>query len=101
MRVVDPKFAETLRRLRTERGLSLRDLTRASFIGKSTLSELENGRMRPSADMAVQGCHPRCVGRSEAGIRLRWRTAGAQVRGASKIFTRKREYCRRRIDARC
>jgi transcriptional regulator with XRE-family HTH domain len=53
MRVVDPRFAAALRRLRTERGMSLRDLARASFIGKSTVSELENGRMRPSADMAT------------------------------------------------
>ena len=53
MRVVDPRFAQTLRRLRTERDMSLRDLARASFIGKSTVSELENGRMRPSADMAA------------------------------------------------
>ncbi|WP_157601891.1 helix-turn-helix domain-containing protein [Promicromonospora kroppenstedtii] len=53
MRVVDPRFAAALRRLRTERGMSLRDLAKASFIGKSTVSELENGRMRPSADMAA------------------------------------------------
>ena len=53
MRVVDPRFAQTLRRLRTEREMSLRDLAKASFIGKSTVSELENGRMRPSADMAA------------------------------------------------
>lgn len=53
MRVVDPRFAQTLRQLRTERDMSLRDLARASFIGKSTVSELENGRMRPSADMAA------------------------------------------------
>ncbi|WP_369373141.1 helix-turn-helix domain-containing protein [Promicromonospora sp. Populi] len=46
MRVVDLRFAEALRRLRTERGMSLRDLAKASFIGKSTVSELENGRMR-------------------------------------------------------
>jgi transcriptional regulator with XRE-family HTH domain len=29
MRVVDPRFAAALRRLRTERGMSLRDLAKA------------------------------------------------------------------------
>jgi transcriptional regulator with XRE-family HTH domain len=50
--IVDPRFPARLRQLRTDRGLSLRDLVRLTYFGKSTLSELENGRKSPSAETA-------------------------------------------------
>jgi transcriptional regulator with XRE-family HTH domain len=52
--VVDPRFAETLRRLRAERGLSLRDLARRAVHGKSYIQELETGRKVPSAEVAAR-----------------------------------------------
>ncbi|MFI8528492.1 helix-turn-helix domain-containing protein [Promicromonospora sukumoe] len=51
-RYVDPKFGAELRRLREERGMSLRDLYATSHISKSLISEYENGKRRPSADAA-------------------------------------------------
>ena len=50
--IVDPHFPTALRRLRQARGLSLRDLAALTYLSKSTLSELENGRKAPSADTA-------------------------------------------------
>lgn len=50
--IVDPHFADTLRRLRVERGLSLRDLARLAHHGKSYLHDLETGRKQPTADTA-------------------------------------------------
>ncbi len=43
-----PTFGVTLRQLRQERGLSLRSLADLAHVGKSTLSDLENGRCSPS-----------------------------------------------------
>jgi transcriptional regulator with XRE-family HTH domain len=51
--LVDPRFAATLRRLRGERGLSLRALAAAAYVSKSLLSELENGRKGPSKELAI------------------------------------------------
>jgi transcriptional regulator with XRE-family HTH domain len=42
--------AETLRRLRTVRGLSLSDLARASGVAKATLSGLETGAANPTLE---------------------------------------------------
>jgi transcriptional regulator with XRE-family HTH domain len=50
--VVDPRFAATLRALRSERGLSLRDLARLAIYGKSYLHDLETGRKQPTAAVA-------------------------------------------------
>jgi transcriptional regulator with XRE-family HTH domain len=50
--LVDPRFAETLRRLRAERGLSLRDLARRAVHGKSYLHEIETGAKPPTVDLA-------------------------------------------------
>jgi len=50
--IVDPRFPGRLRALRGERGLSLRELAAAAYVGKSTLSELENGVTGPSVEMA-------------------------------------------------
>jgi transcriptional regulator with XRE-family HTH domain len=50
--IVDPRFAATLRRLRCERGLSLRDLARLAVHGKSYLHELETGAKQPTVDTA-------------------------------------------------
>jgi transcriptional regulator with XRE-family HTH domain len=50
--VVDPRFPERLRELRLARGLSLRDLSRAAYVGKSTISELEAARKTPGVDTA-------------------------------------------------
>lgn len=51
---VDPRFAETLRRLRAERGLSLRELARRAVHGKSYLQELETGAKQPGAEVAAR-----------------------------------------------
>ncbi|MEV6598038.1 helix-turn-helix transcriptional regulator [Actinoplanes sp. NPDC051346] len=45
-------FARELRRLRAERGLSLRDLAAAAHYGKSYLHELETGRKPPTVAIA-------------------------------------------------
>jgi transcriptional regulator with XRE-family HTH domain len=50
--VVDPRFADVLRRLRAERGLSLRDLARRAVHGKSYLHELETGAKPPTVEVA-------------------------------------------------
>src|SRR6266540_7484639 len=50
--VVDPRFAATLRQLRADRGLSLRDLARRAVYGKSYLHELETGSKQPSMEVA-------------------------------------------------
>lgn len=50
--VVDPRFPARLRELRQARELSLRELAAMTFLGKSTLSELEKGVTAPSADTA-------------------------------------------------
>ena len=50
--VVDPRFPATLRRLRTERGLSLRDLAAKVHRSKSHLHEIETGCKPPHPDMA-------------------------------------------------
>lgn len=50
--LVDPRFPGRLRQLRTAAGLSLRELATAAYVGKSTLSELENGATGPSVEMA-------------------------------------------------
>lgn len=50
--VVDPRFPTELARLRRERGLSLRELARRAFCGKSYLHDLEAGRTRPSSEAA-------------------------------------------------
>ena len=44
-------FAETLRRLRTDRGLSQRGLARAMYVTQSTVARWENGSRLPDAAM--------------------------------------------------
>lgn len=55
--LVDPRFPGRLRELRQARDLSLRDLAAAAYLGKSTLSELENGRCAPSVETAAHLDH--------------------------------------------
>jgi transcriptional regulator with XRE-family HTH domain len=50
--IVDPQFGVTLRRLREQRGLSLRELARDAVHGKSYLHELETGLKQPTLDVA-------------------------------------------------
>jgi transcriptional regulator with XRE-family HTH domain len=50
--LVDPRFGDMLRRLRTERGLSYRDLAGHATYGKSYLHDLETGRKQPTPDTA-------------------------------------------------
>lgn len=50
--IVDPRFPTRLREFRQQREMSLRDLAAAAYIGKSTLSELENGRCAPRLETA-------------------------------------------------
>jgi transcriptional regulator with XRE-family HTH domain len=49
---VDPRFAETLRRLRAERCLTVRELGRRAVYGKSYVHDLETGRKPPTLDVA-------------------------------------------------
>ena len=51
-RIVDPRFGARLRQLRQDQGWSLRDLATEAYLSKSQISEYENGRRRPSVDMA-------------------------------------------------
>lgn len=51
-RIVDPRFGARLRQLRQDQGWSLRDLAAEAYLSKSQISEYENGRRRPSVDMA-------------------------------------------------
>ena len=50
--MVDRRFAAALRRLRGERGMSLRELASRAYVAKSTISELENARKSPSPGTA-------------------------------------------------
>jgi transcriptional regulator with XRE-family HTH domain len=52
VRLVDPTFGARLRELRQARGLSLRELAQLAYVSKSMISEWENGRRRPSLDLA-------------------------------------------------
>ena len=49
---VDPRFPAEMRRLRQERGLSLRQLGALAHRAKSHLHELETGKKQPSAEVA-------------------------------------------------
>lgn len=51
--LVDPRFPALLRELRVARDLSQPELARESYTSKSTISELETGRKRPSQAMAA------------------------------------------------
>lgn len=50
---VDPRFTAELRRLREQRGLSVRDLARAAPVSKSHIHDLETGRRRPTMETAA------------------------------------------------
>lgn len=65
---VDPRFPGRLRELRQARGMSLRDLSAAAYLGKSTLSELENGRAGPSVETAAHLDRALGVGGELAGM---------------------------------
>jgi transcriptional regulator with XRE-family HTH domain len=75
-RVVDPRFAETLRRLRDERGLSLRRLADVVHHGKTYVHELETGAKQPTLDVARRlddalgagGALAALVGQASGGI---------------------------------
>ncbi|QOC94573.1 helix-turn-helix domain-containing protein [Micromonospora craniellae] len=50
--LVDPRFPAELARMRRERGLSLRDVARLAYVGKSYVHDLETGRTKPSRELA-------------------------------------------------
>lgn len=50
--IANPRFPATLRRLRTERGLSVRELARLAYQGKTLVHDLETGRAQPKPDVA-------------------------------------------------
>lgn len=52
--VVDPRFPAEMRRLRQERGLSLRELGALAHRAKSHLHEMETGKKHPSPEVAEQ-----------------------------------------------
>lgn len=47
-------FADTLKRLRTEKGFSQNQLARAMFVNRATISKWESGSRLPSADMITR-----------------------------------------------
>ncbi|MBQ9438906.1 MAG: response regulator [Lachnospiraceae bacterium] len=47
-------FADTLKKLRTKKGLSQNLLARAMFVNKATISKWESGSRMPSADMIAR-----------------------------------------------
>ena len=51
---VDPRFPAAMRRLRHERGMSVRDLARLAFFGKTYIHELETGRKEPTPETAAR-----------------------------------------------
>lgn len=51
---IDPAFGQRLRELRTERGMSLAELAKASHYSKGYLSQLESATRRASADVAAK-----------------------------------------------
>jgi len=50
--IVDPRFAATLRRWRTGRGLSVRKLADSIFQGKTYVHDLETGKATPTVEVA-------------------------------------------------
>ncbi|MEV7328403.1 helix-turn-helix domain-containing protein [Micromonospora sp. NPDC093244] len=52
--IVDVRFAAELRRLRRDRGLSLRRLAVAVSYGKSLIRQLETGQTKPTLDVAIR-----------------------------------------------
>ncbi|MBQ9005705.1 MAG: helix-turn-helix domain-containing protein [Atopobiaceae bacterium] len=50
-------FAETLKKLRTEKGLSQRELARELYVTQSTITRWENGSRLPDAEMIFQLAH--------------------------------------------
>ncbi|MGI5211509.1 helix-turn-helix domain-containing protein [Plantactinospora sp. CA-290183] len=50
---VDPRFGPELRRLREERGLSVRELASAGLTSKTQIHDLETGRRRPTVATAA------------------------------------------------
>ncbi|QOC92567.1 XRE family transcriptional regulator [Micromonospora craniellae] len=52
--IVDPRFAAELRRLREERGLSLRQLAAVVNHGKSLIHQFESGQTKPTVEIAAR-----------------------------------------------
>jgi len=52
--VVDPRFPALLREIRTQRGLSLRQLAGPSWLSKSVLNAIEHGTRQPTPDEAAR-----------------------------------------------
>lgn len=50
--LVGPAFGDTLRRLRQDRGLSIRAFAKVAYHGKTYLHELETGTRQPTAELA-------------------------------------------------
>lgn len=63
-----------IRRLRTERGISLTDLARRAGLGKGTLSELETGQRNPTLETLYALTNPLGVGL--ASLLTSWQPAG-------------------------
>ncbi|GAA4439276.1 helix-turn-helix domain-containing protein [Phytohabitans houttuyneae] len=85
--IADPRFPQTLRRLRVDRGLTLRELGRLVHHSKSLLHELETGTRQPSVetaqalDIALEagGELARMVTADNAGVRRRTFVAAAGI----------------------
>lgn len=52
--LVDPRFGGRLRKLREARGMSLRELAAATYLGKSYLHDFETGNRSPSLEHATR-----------------------------------------------
>jgi transcriptional regulator with XRE-family HTH domain len=87
--IVDPRFPATLRQLRDDRGLSLRNLARLVHHSKTYIHELETGIKQPTVDvagrldtvLAAGGELARMVS-ADTGIRRRVFVAAAGVAAA-------------------
>ncbi|MFY1689266.1 helix-turn-helix domain-containing protein [Plantactinospora sp. WMMB782] len=71
-----PRFGDQMRRLRAERGLSLRELARVAFYGKSYLHELETGAKEPTQQAALRidgalGADGALAALAQTGVRRR------------------------------
>ncbi|WJK37624.1 helix-turn-helix transcriptional regulator [Solwaraspora sp. WMMA2065] len=53
-RIVDPRLPATLRALREQAGLSLRDLAKRAYSSRSHLHDIEQGRKSPPPDLMVR-----------------------------------------------
>lgn len=72
-------IGSVLRRIRTERGTTLRELSASSQVSVPYLSEIERGRKEASSEILAALCRVLGVGEGELLTRVAAEFAGAQV----------------------